>query len=272
MRKLRVAVLLLFVLSVCLFGASQVYHMNVDDNSIPQITCPDGVLTLSVEENDHSYMLEGVTASDEKDGDITEKVMVQNVSKNIHNENMTITYVVADNDGHVATAERQMQYSDYVPPRFALSLPLIYNIGEKMEVVDRISATDIFQGDITNDIRVVSTELYDMVDGSYPTTFEVTNELGDTSSITIDIELRERQPGAPVIELKEYLVYLSDIASFEPMSYVVKQEVTSNAAEEMKITVETELDKTKPGTYPVYYSCVNADGVKGTTTLYVVVE
>ena len=63
-------------------------------------------------------LLEGVTAYDGKDGDLTSKVFVESISNFVEPGVSNVTYVVYDADRHAAKASRKVVYLDYTPPRF----------------------------------------------------------------------------------------------------------------------------------------------------------
>ena len=152
MKKFRILILILFLLSAAGLGASTVYHALNDDKTIPVIQCPQEPLVLSVGENSTEKLLEGVTAWDEKDGDLTGSILIQGTSGTISGSETTITYAVVDSDDHVATASRVVQYSDYTPPRFGLEGELRYSVGNVIRVKDRLTAYDVVDGDISDRI------------------------------------------------------------------------------------------------------------------------
>lgn len=301
MKKKRIAVLTLFVLSLAVFGASKLYHTINKDDSLPEIECPTSPLMLSVEENSSRYMLSGVTAWDEKDGDLTSKVLIQGISKTLEEGSLTITYAVVDSDNHVATCTRPAQYTDYKKPRFALSDELYFRYGATTQLGDRVTATDLLDGDISERVRVtgLSDYGYSGYEGLFPVTFEVTNSLGDTSSITLNVELASYTSRTSRIPLKEYLVYLTSEDTFDAVSYLdtdgtfflsMTGGASSSTLDEAiddfidNLDVETELDLAVPGIYAVRYSYTRPKKSTETTTntepdeedaaatLYVVVE
>lgn len=268
MKKLRIITLVLFLLSAGLLGASYAYHMQMDDATVPVITCPEEPLILSVGEHSDAKLLEGVTAWDDKDGDLTQKVLIQGMSKRIEGDTTTITYAVVDSDAHVSTCSRPVTYTDYTKPRFALSRELRYTVGGMVQVKDRLTAEDVMDGDISDRIKVTSSGLTAYSEGTYPVTFEVTNSLGDSSVLTLDIVVRNYVSGEPRIYLSQYLVYMKAGGSFEPMDYL--ESVSGGSPE--SVSVASDLNRWVPGVYPVSYSCTAVNGSIGSTVLYVVVE
>lgn len=268
MKKLNIIMAVLFILTVGVYVGTEIYRREHTDDTLPVIACPETTLVLQVGENDPDKLLEGVTAWDEKDGDLTEQVMVEGVEKAIRENNeTTITYAVADSDGHVTKAQRTVRYTDYTPPRFALSQELRYEVGEPVVILDRVTATDVIDGDLSGQIKTTSLGLNASVEGRYPITFEVTNSMGDTSTWTAEIRIANRQAGEPAILLSTYLVYLERGESFQPLDYL--EQVVGGDPE--TVSVSAAVDSNTPGTYQVSYTCTGNTGVVGTAVLFVVV-
>lgn len=72
--------LLLFAITLVAFVVFSVIDKVTTDNTIPVITIENKDLSISVKDKKDA-LLQGVTATDEKDGDITHKVLVESVSK-----------------------------------------------------------------------------------------------------------------------------------------------------------------------------------------------
>lgn len=269
MKKFRILILVLFLLSAAALGGSTLYHTLNDDQTLPVIACPQEPLVLSVGENSTEKLLEGVTAWDEKDGDLTGSILIQGTSGTVTGSETTITYAVVDSDDHVATVTRTVQYTDYTPPRFALSSELRYSVGSVLRVKDRLTAYDVVDGDISDHIKISSnSSIVSGVEGTYPMTFEVTNSLGDTASITLDVVVRSYTAGEPLIRLNTYLIYRTADQPFDPMSYVT----SVTGAEKESVTVTYSDGGLTQGVCKVVYTCAGASGVQGSATLYVVTE
>lgn len=265
MRRLRIITLVCFVLSAVLLAASTVYHNIRRDDTLPVIQCPEEPLVLSVEDGEEA-LLQNVTAYDEKDGDLTDGVLIQGVSKS--GDAATVTYAVVDSDHHVAVKQRELRYTDYVPPRFALSKELRYSVGTQIRIKDRMTAGDMVDGDLSDRIRVTASSLTAYNPGTYPATFEVTNSMGDTSSVTLDIVVRNYESGEPQIRLSQYLIYRAAGEDFDPMAYL---DSVSGGDESAVTAVLPEGGLTK-GLCQVTYSCEGWSGVTGSTVLYVITE
>ena len=268
MRKLQILVLTLFVLSTAAFAANFVWQRQHADETVPVITCPDTPLVLSVGEQDPQVLLQDVTAWDDKDGDLTDHVLVESIGGHIQDNMTTLTYVVSDSDHHVTKQVREVQYSDYRPPRFGLIQELRYQVGQPILPQNYVTAWDVIDGDLSSQVKLTSSGLNASVEGNYPLTLEVTNSMGDTSTLTLSLRIDNIEAGEPRIYLKQYLLYLDTGAQFRPMDYFYEM----LGGELSSLSVDSTVNTSVPGVYSVTYSCTGSNGAAGSTVLFVVVE
>jgi len=267
MRRLRIITLVCFLLSAAALGASTAYQAWSEDKTIPVIDCPEEPLVLSVKDSGTEVLLQDVTAYDEKDGDLTDQLLLEGIDR-ASDGDIIVTYVVVDSDHHVVSRSRTLQYTDYTPPRFALSKELRYSMGSSVRIKDRLTATDVVDGDLSDRIKVNSNDLSPYYEGTYPVTFEVTNSLGDTASLTMDVVVRNYAAGEPRITLTQYLVYRKAGERFDARAYL--DSVTGGAVED--VAIQLPEGGLSAGVSQVTYSCVGQNGTVGSTVLYVVTE
>ena len=269
MRRFRLLVLAVAVVMAAALAVSVVAQRAAADRTLPEIRCPEGALELSVRALNDRALLSGVTAWDEKDGDLTDRIVLQGLGKGVEDGMTTATYGVADADHHVATRTRPVRLVDYQPPRFTLSQPLTYPVGASIAVRDRLTAWDAVDGDLSDRIKLTTSGLAVYSEGTYPLTCEVTNSLGDTATVTLELTIRNERSGAPQIVLSTYLVYLPAGAAFDPMACVDRVEGGRMQSVQVQLP---EGGLTEGTTGRVVYTCPGANGETGTATLYVVVE
>lgn len=259
--------IVLFLVSAMFMEATTLMRMVQEDKSVPVISVPKETLMLSIAQDSRDVLMQGVTAWDAKDGDLTDHIYLQSITRQKDNQ-MEAVYAVCDSDNHVTTTSRVFQYYDFSPPRFRLTAPLRYNVGGSIVVKDRLFAEDVMDGDLSDQIRAFTNGLTTYSEGVYPVTFEVTNSFGDTASITLDIRVETVTAGTPTIELSEYLVYTYLGDTFDPMEYLV----SVDNGRKSDVTVEMPEDGFSEGLNQVVFSCKNEKGLEGTTVLYVVAE
>ena len=123
-RLLKRLTLALFALVLVAFIVFTAIDKMKTDTTIPVITIDTEVIELGVKDK-QELLLQGVTAYDEKDGDITDKVLIESVSKFIEPGVCTVTYAVADSDKHVVKQTRTLKYTDYTSPEFYMKRALV---------------------------------------------------------------------------------------------------------------------------------------------------
>ena len=285
MRRVRFLISLIFVIACVVFGVYVVKVKMVEDNKPPVIESETEEITISVKDGEEA-LLKGVTAKDNRDGDITDSVRVSAMS-HFMNEKRTVTYVVFDASNNVGILERTLKYSDYSSPKIYLNKPLrfVVNASEDLDFSDYYTAKDVLDGDLTNQVRVLMKDnYYWMQDGIHDVTLQVSNSAGDVCSIPMQIQIihnndeDEKAKEYPV--LSEYIVYTSVGKEINTSEYLVG--VTRNGAEfkfselsyvsEQDIRIESNVDYSVPGVYTVEYSYKAEGAKKAVTKLYVVVE
>ena len=99
----------LIVLCVAL-GAGTAVVVVTDDRKGPEIELPaDGDVTYE-EGSDTAPLLEGVTATDEKDGDVTDSLVIENIFPNDDHTSASVVYAAKDSHNNVSKATRRVNY------------------------------------------------------------------------------------------------------------------------------------------------------------------
>lgn len=274
MRLFQRTVVVLFVLVSVLFGGMVYYRLFLEDDVPPVIVCEEDSIRISVEDGEEK-LLEGVTATDNVDGDITERVMVKSVSPLITTDTAKVTYFVFDEAENVATASRTVQYRDYERPHFSLSEPLVYRVGNTVTLLDRLTAEDEIDGDISDNIRVTAQNLSVDYAGTYSVTVQVTNSMGDTAVLPLRVVMDSYGAVSHLVELTEYIVYVDEGDEFEPVDYVRRvRDYDYTAMDVSDLSIESNVDTSVPGNYEVAYTFVSSSVRAQTYTawLTVVVE
>lgn len=263
---LLIPLLVLVTLLYCVTGLNQ---RLAKKDSAPSIVCDTPVLEVSVTDGEKAY-LAGVTASDDQDGDISHKILIQGISKLIGENTVKVTYIVFDSDGNLASTSRQLRFTDYAAPRFAVTQPLRYVSSASIRLLDRLQVMDVIDDDITDNVRVSSLTATSEAE-IYTVDLQVTNSLGDTARITLPVVLTSGYASRPVVNLSEYLVYLNTGDRFTAGQYLRSVTSTDGIATTDDVVISGTVDTATPGTYTVYYRCSDQYGT-GIAVLTVVVE
>ena len=258
MRKFRIIVNILLAVTAAAFFAGKLYTRIAVDSCPPVISCAQDTVAVSVRDGGRQ-LLSGVTASDDRDGDLTARVQVTGVSKLVGPDTARVSYAVFDDAGNMGTLTRYVRYTDYRRPVFRLEKPLIYGSGETLSLARRLFAEDSVDGDLTGKIRVSAMNISNSAEGTYTLTAQVTNSLGDTARVSLPVIIRASS--RTTVQLDGYLVYVERGGEFDPDSHIV--------GTVSGVVIDGEVDTQTPGTYYVSYS--RADG-SGAVLLTVVVE
>ncbi len=273
MRYLRLGVFLLFVVIAVAFAGVFISEKITEDKTIPVITIDDEMLDVSLKADD-AELLQGVTAYDEKDKDITDKIIVESISKFIDKGVCRVTYAVCDGDNHVAKASRKIRYTEYTSPKFSMAESTCYSLYESINLLEAIRAWDCLDGNISGNLIITSENYSATVAGVYTLDVTATNKNGDVSTIALPLIIEDRSLDAPKIELTEYLVYVEPGAEKPDFrNYIVG--ATDAFEEELdkgSVRVETNLNTEKEGVYTVHYYVTDDRGTQGHTVLIAVVD
>ena len=252
MKVLERITVIVFIVVLAVFIAVNAYTRMAVDTTPPQITCDTDTIEISVSDPE-SALLQGVSAKDDRDGDLTSSIMVKGVTNLLSGNTARVSYIVFDSANNMASCQRTIRYTDYEKPRFSLKEPLIYAVGGPVMVLDKLSAADSAGKDISDNISIVSQNINMYTEGEYSLTAQVTNSQGDIESVTLPVIITTAKK--QLVELKEYLVYLDQGASFHSGSYVSSVKDSAGAVyDNSHLSVEGQVDTSTPGTYYVSYS------------------
>ena len=188
MRHIINGIIALFVLSLIIYAAVEL-KLNIEkDETMPVISADTESIWVSVNATDEELMV-GLTAKDEKDGDLTSEIVVGNKSKFIKKGTINVTYVVFDQDNNLAQLTRKVNYLDYESPKFSLADSLDFYVGEVVSVLQVLKATDSIDGDITDKIRIISSDVNNREVGTYSVKVQVSSDYGDTCEIMLPVNI-----------------------------------------------------------------------------------
>ena len=223
MKRINVLLLMILAVAVGLFAGYHIWVHNRLDTVGPVITIDDGLLEISVEESEEA-LLTGIHATDDRDGDVTASILVESIL-GIHDDNVTtVTYAAFDRAGNVTKIQRQVRYKDYVSPRFVLHGSLTFPYGSGFDLLEYIGAMDVIEGDIGRRVHATLVSDTKNIDsqGRHRVKLQVSNDLGDTVSIILPVEVYDSEWYLADVQLSDYLIYLERGASFDPEAYLEK--------------------------------------------------
>ena len=294
MRRIRVLSIIIFVIAVLSFGIFRIVSLKDRDMTGPKITMAEESVTVSCEAAEEE-MLAGITATDKRDGDVSDSLIVESMTNFIEKGRRNITVAAFDSTNHVSKATREIIYSDYHSPTFGMEKPLKFPLNTE-NILDGVSASDVLDGNLTANIKI-SSDYYVKVDqvGDYPVVLTVTNSAGDVSELPVTVQIYDptEESQNPQIELSAYLVQTTPGTAVDPWSYVQSitlrgkdyvrgedgvlrdtdpaenQERTSISQGE--VSISQDVDYNTPGVYEITYQFED-EGDTGVIRLVVVVS
>lgn len=195
----------LFMLGI--FFIYSVRDKIMTDYSGPVISVGKKEIKVSIHDGEE-VLVQGLTAEDKKDGDVTDSLIVEKISPFYDDGKRTVTYAAFDSDDHISKVQRELSYTDYVSPHFRLDASTRFKAGASVNIGTNIHATDCLDGDLSGKIKIhLETAINNRVTGLYPVEYTVTNSAGDTVTLPLNIEIYEPKANEVQLNLKTYLVY-----------------------------------------------------------------
>ena len=248
MRRLRVLVCILTVISIV--AATLLWLRSIKMNEKPIITCSiAGDIEVKSDVTD-TELLKFVTATDSRDGDITDKIIVERKNYFITKGVTSINYAVCDSDNNVAKIEKHVKFTDYRSPRFTLKNDFITYVRSVTDFTSIIGAEDVYDGDISDRVKIISSNYSNAYAGEYDINCKVTNSFGDTSEIDFKAIVVDDDSNVKKVKLHEYIIYtnLGEVPDFNANI----SSLGGNSASSVAVNT-SEFNPDKPGVYSVFY-------------------
>lgn len=179
--------------------ASVIREIRYDDPVAPEITLEgDSSMTL---EKGAPFEEPGYTATDDCDGDITDKVTVELLEDGI-------SYSVSDSYGNVTAIFREINWIDTLPPELTLSGEGEITIKAGEPFTDPgVTAMDQGDGDLSSAVLVEgAVDVYHA--GDYTLNYSATDEAGNTATLTRTVHVVP-QPQPDTVSPGDKVVYLT---------------------------------------------------------------
>ena len=255
MRVLRIFVIMLAMI-VAISGVS-LYLISRGDDDVPVIVCSEEDMIVVSTNCTDGELLTYVTATDEQDGDLSNKIIVTRKMFFIAPKTTLVTFSVSDSDNNVTSIEKKVYFEDYVSPRLILTNDFIFPSGNHYNLNPYVTATDVFDGDIGSKIKIIATG-YSTSEGTFKATIKVSNSMADSTEITIDAIVTDDNYGLYRVRLNDYIHYTT--VGSEPFDYVANLKSVINKdtnktfySVDDVVVDSSEVDMSKPGCYNVYY-------------------
>lgn len=230
---------------VCLVLAGITLFLRfTEDREAPEIHFQDNEITYTQGE-DYEGLLLGVTATDNKDGDVTDSLVVESVYPNDDGENATVVYVAKDSSNNIGKASKSVDY--------------------RLSSEGETGAEEEPVADETADAAAAQSGAESGTEDTPEGQDGTPEENNDGEGQDEDLEAENLSPGSPVIKLSKSRVTISRGESINRISYV--ESITDDKDDEntlwRRIEIKgDEFDANTPGTYEQIYYVVDSDGNK----------
>ncbi|MGI6012355.1 MAG: immunoglobulin-like domain-containing protein [Ruminococcus sp.] len=232
MKKL---LLVLSLVILALLAAAAGFLLTSRDRESPEIVIDESVGINYQPNMTNEELLEGVTAQDDRDGDVTESLMVESVKVYQEEDYAVITYAAMDGSNNVAKAVRE------------LPMEAGYDAEETSEEEPETQSQEI--------------------PASEEAVSEEAKENGQQQNAPVDENgqeerMAELSPEAPRLYLSQNQLTIQAGESFSALDWVSDIEDDSDDRDSLfqDIRVDGEVDTSTAGTYELTYYAVDSDG------------
>ena len=263
-------VALLLVACIALAGGVVYVRMNADTKG-PEIIISDNAATLYRPDMNNEELLTGVTATDDRDGDVSASLTVESVYE-IDDTHVVVTYTAKDGSNNITKQKHEMELD---PSSVMKDSEDTSEFGEKTDAADATSTTGVDTEDtVAESDKEQDAETDSSVSEVTPTPTPEVDEA------TAEKEKQEAEADAmpaqnPRIYLSDYLVKVPVGTSVDLLSYVseIKDDSDDIYALWRKVQITGEVNSAVPGTYKcTYYVIDSQNNISNNAVLTVVVE
>lgn len=161
----------------------------IEEDTTPPVLTLNGELFVQLDQNG-VYTEEGATASDDTDGDITDRIVISNGLETADPGNYKIVYTVTDMAGNTTIKKRTVEVINTVPVPQDTTPPVITLFGPNPLFIPNgqpymepgASAWDAADGDLTPAI-IITGNVDTHVHGFYEVTYKVSDLSGNTAQV-----------------------------------------------------------------------------------------
>ena len=239
-----------------LYGYVLANEVNVTNNQ-PVISASD----KTIKEGDKFNPLEGVSATDVENGNLTNKITYDSDVNPNQVGTYYVTYTVVDNSNFHASKTITVKVIDDNLPTITASDKEIKQFTE-FNYMDGVKATAHDGTDLTDDVTYEETVNTDVAD-TYKVTYKVKDAKGKEASKTISVKVIPDEK--PVINASDKEIYLN--SKFDPLEGVTASDAEDGPIKDIEYDSEVKTDTV--GDYKVTYTVKDSHGQVTTKTITV---
>lgn len=226
------------LLAVCIL-----IYGKMDENA-PTISVPDTQI-MYTEGDPEDVLLEGVTAFDEEDGDVSDSLQVEAIRTLKGNRQAVVVYVAKDKSNNIATKNKTIDY-----------VAKTEKIGVDKAEETPAPTEKAFESDAGSD----EPEELQSSENENPDTIDPAAEEA-AAQAAAEAQFEELPNSSPRLTLSATRVAVAAGASFTPLSYVKEITDDEDKREELfrRIQISGEYDLSTPGTYELVFYVLDSD-------------
>ena len=224
-------VAMLFLACAALLAGNVVVYIG-EDRKGPEISVPQEEITY-VAGTDTSALLNGVTAQDNRDGDVTDTVTIESIIPNADQTGASVIYVAKDSKNNVTKETRTIVYSTDAAQAAVAAAD---QAAQNQAAADPAAA----QGDAAGESA----------------------QTVDDGAAQNEAAIAALPAESPRVYLTQYSVEVERGADFNELSYVQDISDDKDSRDELYqgIQISGEVDTNTPGEYTLEYHVVDSDG------------
>lgn len=268
------AITALGILTAALVAANGAVYMT-KDRTKPEIHFPKTEMTYA-SGSDEAKLLKGVTATDNRDGDVTKSLRISSVIPNKDNTEVTVEYTAKDSSNNVRKISRTIPYSGSSDKENSNGEDAASDdSAEGDEIVTESGVDEDTNGDNSGAEAESASQNTD-VSANAASQSTVTSDATENAAASSDeSEIASLTAGSPQIRLTAHTATIPVGGTFSYMQYIdsMKDDKDSNTTLAQRIELKGSVDTSKAGTYTVTYVLRDSDGnVSNQPTLTVTVQ
>lgn len=222
-------------------------NSDVADKVAPEIILLDD--TFKLPKGNKINPLSFVKATDDKDGDLTDKIKIVNDKENLEEAGTHIIKVsVTDSDGNSKTAELKFLIENSESGIFASDT--VISLNDKFNPIEDIVALDNNGQNITDKVKVDTSGFDNSKPGKYTLKYTVVDSSNKTLSIDRNVTVKDTPSPKPSAKFKNSVIKKGD--NFNPIESV--------AAEGKVELLYGKVDTNIAGVYNLVYKITGTDG------------
>lgn len=230
----------LIVLWLALFAGTAAV-MVTSDRKGPEIAVPSGADVTYEEGSDTALLLEGVTATDDRDGDVTDSVVIENIFPNDDRTGASVIYAAKDSHNNVTKVTRSVNYKA---------------AGDAAAPEENTEA----EGSDAAPAENAEAEGSDAAPAAEEAQQNDTEGVKNETNAKMEIEALPSE--SPRMYLNTYETTVKAGSELDKISYI--KEITDDADSQetlfTEIQVDGEVDTATPGDYTLTYHVTDSNG------------